>query len=303
MDCPPGAAAFIAGRDERLNSLSFRDAALRAGNYWILVAPLAVAVFALYGWPVLNILWVSVIDPTPGLGNYQKLFGGSALAGILWTTFRICLLTTLLSVLAGYLVAYSMVHIAARQRYWMLTLVLISFWVSVLVRAFAWLTLLGHGGVLNKGLLGIGLITDPLPLVRNELGVLIGMVHYMIPYAVLPLLANMQGMDKRIITASRSLGASAFTSFRRVYLPLTLPGVFAASLLVFIISMGFYITPAILGGGRVLMAAEYISVQLLVTLQWGTASMLATLMLAGVFALMFIMSRFMKMGDIFGSKP
>ena len=135
---------------------------------------------------------------------------------------------------------------------------------------------------------------------RNELGVLIGMVHYMIPYAVLPLMVSMQSLDPRVMAASRNLGASGAQTFRRIYLPLTKPGIVAASLLVFILSLGFYVTPAILGGGKVMMIAEYISVQILVTLRWGTAAMLAALMLAGVLAMMWVMSRFMKLGTVFG---
>ena len=141
-----------------------------------------------------------------------------------------------------------------------------------------------------------------MPSLRNELGVLIGMVHYMIPYAVLPLLANMQGIDTRIMNASRSLGAGPLYTFARIYLPMTIPGIVAASLLVFIISLGFYVTPAILGGGKVLMIAEYVSVQVLVTLKWGMAAMLATLLLIGVFVLLFILSRFMKLSELFGAR-
>lgn len=272
----------------------------RVNHYWLLVAPLGLLVFALYAGPVLNILWLSVTEPVTGLQNYEQLFSKASLLKLLLTTLRICLLTTLVSVVAGYLVAYVMVRLAARERSWMLGLLLISFWVSVLVRAFAWLTILGRNGILNDALQGIGLLDQPYAFVRNELGVLIGMIHYMIPYAVLPLLANMQGIDQRVLDASRSLGAGPWLTFRRVYLPLTTPGLFAAALLVFIISLGFYVTPAILGGGRVLMVAEYISVQMLVTLQWGTASMLATLVLGGVLALMFVFSRFMRVSDAFG---
>ena len=112
----------------------------------------------------------------------------------------------------------------------------------------------------------------------------------------------MQGIDQRVVTASRGLGAGAFYTFLRIYLPLSLPGIFAAGLLVFIISLGFYVTPALLGGGRVLMVAEYVSVQVLVTVQWGTASMLATMLLIGVFALMFTLSRFMRIGELFGAR-
>ena len=272
------------------------------GSYWLLVAPLLGLVIALYALPVAEILWLGFADPEPGLQNYEKLFTGTGLARLLWTTLRVCATTTVLSVIVGYLIAYAMVHLGARERAWMMALVLISFWVSVLVRAFAWLTLLGRNGPINGLLTASGLAGEPVAMVRNEFGVLIGMVHYMIPYAVLALLANMQGIDRRLVDASHNLGAGPVVTFLRIYLPLTLPGIVAASLLVFVISLGFYVTPAILGGGRVLMAAEYISVQVLVTVQWGTASMLATLVLASVFALMYVLSRFMKLGDLFGAR-
>jgi putative spermidine/putrescine transport system permease protein len=267
---------------------------------WLLVAPFFLVVVAFYLGPLANILWLSVTDPEPGLGNYEKLVENDALARILWTTFRTCAITTVFSVGIGYCLAYAMVHAHRKNQNIMLTLLLISFWISVLVRTFAWLMLLGHNGLVNNGMEAIGLIDRPVRFMRNELGVLIGMVHYMVPYAVLPLMANMQTLDPRVMAASRNLGASGVQTFRRIYLPLTIPGLVASSLLVFILSLGFYVTPAILGGGKVLMVAEYISVQLLVTLQWGTAAMLGTLMLIGVLALLWIMSRFMQLSAVFG---
>jgi len=267
---------------------------------WLLVAPFFLVVVAFYLGPLVNILWLSVTEPQPGLGNYAQLFTSDSLARILWTTLRTCLITTVFSVAIGYCLAYAMVHAHQRNQNIMLTLLLISFWISVLVRTFAWLMLLGHGGLVNDGLAAAGVIDRPIRFMRNELGVLIGMVHYMVPYAVLPLLANMQTLDNRVMAASRNLGASGPQTFWRIYLPLTLPGLVASSLLVFILSLGFYVTPAILGGGKVLMVAEYISVQLLVTLKWGTAAMLGTLMLIGVLALLWIMTRFMKLSAVFG---
>jgi len=267
---------------------------------WLLVAPFFLVVVAFYLGPLVNILWLSVTEPQPGLGNYAQLFTSDSLARILWTTLRTCLITTVFSVAIGYCLAYAMVHAHQRNQNVMLTLLLISFWISVLVRTFAWLMLLGHGGLVNDGLAAAGVIDRPIRFMRNELGVLIGMVHYMVPYAVLPLLANMQTLDNRVMAASRNLGASGPQTFWRIYLPLTLPGLVASSLLVFILSLGFYVTPAILGGGKVLMVAEYISVQLLVTLKWGTAAMLGTLMLIGVLALLWIMTRFMKLSAVFG---
>lgn len=275
--------------------------ALRRFNpYWMLVLPVTAAVALLYIAPIINILFLSVTDPQPGLGNYQKLVESDTLIRLIWTTIRVCLITTFFAVSLGYLVAYTMMHALEGQRRWMLSILMISFWISVLVRTFSWLMLLGRTGLVNETLISVGVISDPIAFVRNEVGVLIGMVDYMIPYAVLPLLANMRGIDPRIMSASRSLGASNLQTFVRVYLPLTKPGVIAASLLVFISSLGFYITPAILGGGKVLMIAEYISVQLLVTVRWGTAAMLASIMLISVLLLMYILNRFMKLGTIFG---
>ena len=267
---------------------------------WLIIAPLLVLVVALYLGPILNILWLSVTDPEPGFGNYAKLVESDALIRIVWTTVRICIITTIISVILGYSIAYAMVHCHQRQKNYMLTLLLVSFWISILVRTFSWLMLLGRKGLVNGTLENIGLITAPIAFMRNELGVLIGMVHYMMPYAVLPLLVSMQSLDTRVMDASRNLGASGSQTFWRIYLPLTTPGLVASTLLVFILCLGFYVTPAVLGGGKVLMAAEYISVQLLVTLKWGTAAMLAAIMLAGVLLMLWIMSRFMKLSAVFG---
>lgn len=274
----------------------------QAFGYWILVLPLVVLVGAFYGWPILNILRLGFTEPELGFGNYARLVEDPALIALVWKTVRICAVTTLFAVLGGYLLAYAMTHAAERQRNWMLMIVMLSFWVSVLVRAFAWLMLLGRNGPVNSLLVSAGLINEPIEFMRNELGVLIGMVHYMIPYATLPLLANMQGIDTRLVNASRSLGGGPFYSFRRIYLPLTVPGIAAASLLVFIVCLGFYVTPAILGGGKVLMIAEYVSVQVLITLKWGIASMLATLLLIGIFGLLFVLSRFAKISQTLGAR-
>ncbi len=267
---------------------------------WLLVLPFLALVVLFYLGPILNILMLSVTDPAPGLANYAKLGESDALARIMWTTVRICIVTTFFSVLLGYSIAYGMVHSSTQKQSLMLTLLLVSFWISILVRTFSWLMLLGNRGLINNTLLGLGIVSQPIEFMRNELGVLIGMIHYMIPYAVLPLLVNMQSLDMRVMNASRNLGASGTQTFWRIYLPLTRPGIVASSLLIFILSLGFYVTPAILGGGKVLMIAEYISVQLLVTLKWGTAAMLAALMLFGVLALLWLMSKFMKLSTVFG---
>jgi putative spermidine/putrescine transport system permease protein len=267
---------------------------------WWLVAPFLLIVLCLYLGPIANILWLSVTDPTPGLGNYAKLIESDTLGRIIWTTVRICIVTTIIAVLLGYSIAYAMVHAYRKEKNLMLTFLLVSFWISILVRTFSWLMLLGNRGLVNESLAALGLISEPIAFMRNEVGVLIGMIHYMIPYAVLPLLVNMQTLDQRVMAASRNLGATATQTFFRVYLPMTTPGIVASALLVFILSLGFYVTPAVLGGGKVLMVAEYISVQLLVTLKWGVAAMLAAIMLFGVLVMLWVMSKFMKLSAVFG---
>lgn len=275
-----------------------RTAHLNPG--WLLVAPLLALVAIMFAGPLANIFWLSFTEPQPGLANYAALIEKESLRKLIWTTLRICLITTFLSVILGYSIAYAMANVTDAARQKMMLFILISFWISVLVRTFSWMMLLGRKGLLNNGLIELGLISEPIPFVRNELGVLIGMVHYMIPYAVLPILAAMQGIDGRVLQASRNLGASPVQTFWRIYLPLTKPGIIAGALLVFILSLGFYVTPAIMGGGKVLMIAEYISVQILVTLQWGTAAMLAILMLGSVLGLLYVLSRFMKLSEALG---
>lgn len=269
--------------------------------YWLLVAPALVAMLAFYFFPLARVLWISVTEPRPGLDNYTLLLTSASVHNVLLVTARICVITTTITLVLGYVVAYAMVHARGRQLRWLTFFVLLPLWVSVLVRAFAWVTLLRSNGLVNQALLSLGVIAGPLPLVRNEFGVAVGMIHYMIPFAVLPLYANMQGIDLRLVAAARGLGASRGQAFRRVFLPLSLPGLVGAGVLVFIFSLGFYVTPAILGGGRVFMIAEYIGVQILNVIRWGLGAMLATTLLVGVLLLMAALGRLVNLRKLFGA--
>jgi len=269
--------------------------------YWLLIAPALLLMVGFYFYPLAKVLWISVTEPKPGLDNYGLLFTSESVQRTLLTTARICVITTAITMLLGYVIAYAMIHAGDRQLRWLTFCVLLPLWISVLVRAFAWVTLLRSNGLINQGLQGLGLIAEPLALVRNELGVAIGMIHYMIPFAVLPLYANMRTIDLRLVAAARGLGASPFAAFRRVFLPLSLPGIVGAGILIFIFSLGFYVTPAILGGGRVLMVAEYIAVQILTVLRWGLGAMLATTLLVSVLLLMAALARIVNLRRMFGS--
>jgi putative spermidine/putrescine transport system permease protein len=201
--------------------------------YWLILLPAVLMLVALYLVPLADVLLTSVTDPKPGLDNYALLFTSASVQKTLLTTLRIAGITTLLALLLGYVVAYAMRAATSRRQRIMLFCVLLPFWISVLVRSFAWIALLGTQGPVNSALVAWGIVDEPVALVRNETGVLIGMIHIMVPYAVLTLYANMRGIDVGLVAAARSLGASRFQAFRLVFLPLTLPGLIGAGTLVF----------------------------------------------------------------------
>lgn len=268
---------------------------------WGLIAPALISLSLLYIYPLLGVLWISVTEPKPGLSNYALLVTRPDVTRVLLTTLRVGLLTTLISLALGYVVAYAMIRASTRKLRLMIMFVLVPLWISVLVRAFAWVTLLRAGGIINSVLLDLGIIHKPIELVYNEIGVVIGMVHYMVPLAVLTLFANMRGIDRRLVRAARGLGATPVTAFLRVFLPLSVPGIVAAGILVFIFSLGFYITPAILGGGKTLMVAEYITVMIMETLNWGLGTMLASALMIAVLLMLFLLSRFVDLRRVFGA--
>lgn len=270
----------------------FKDSA-----YWLMVLIPAVFIAGLYLTPVISVMIRSVTEPTFGLGNYAVILENASIQAVLAKTLYICALTTSLTLLFGYITAYAMVHAPENEQRLIFFLVILSFWISVVIRTFAWIAVLQPRGLLNDVFISLGLIDKPLKMVRNDLGVIIGMVHYMLPYAILPLLANMQTIDKSLVPAARALGASSKRAFFTVFLPLSLPGLAGAAILVTIFSSGFYITPALLGGGKVVMIAEYISVQMQETLKWGLATSLATVLMVVVLTLAVIMSRFMDVGS------
>jgi putative spermidine/putrescine transport system permease protein len=273
----------------------------RHSIYWLIVLPAVLMLVVLYIVPLGQVLLTSVTDPKPGLQNYALLFSSAAVQRTMLTTVRIAAITTVFALLLGYVVAYAMRGAATRTQRLMLVCVLLPFWISILVRSFAWIALLGPQGPLNSALMAWGLIDEPLELVRNETGVLIGMVHVMVPYAVLTLYANMRGIDVGLVSAARSLGASRWQAFRMVFLPLTRPGLIGAGLLVFILSLGFYITPALLGGGKVLMVAQYVAIQINETLRWGLGAMLAATLMIAVLGVLWALSRVVDVKRLFGA--
>ncbi|MBD9375331.1 ABC transporter permease [Rhizobium sp. ARZ01] len=262
-----------------------------------LVAPILILLGLVYLVPLFGVLLISVTEPQVGFGNYTAALESSAVAKVALTTLRICGITTILSVVIGYILAYAHVSASAGMRRMMMLFVLVPLWTSVLIRTFAWLMILGDNGPVNSALTSIGF--GPAAMMHNEFGVIIGMTHYLVPYAMLTILSGMTGIDERLMMASRGLGAGPVRTFAKVYFPLTLPGVFAGTVLSLVLSLGFYITPVILGGGRVVMIGEYISTQILLISRWGTGSVLATLLLLAVILTITLAARVVDLRRIF----
>ncbi|WP_206996969.1 ABC transporter permease [Trinickia mobilis] len=267
---------------------------------WLLIAPPLLLVSVFYLYPLAQVLFISVTEPAPGLQNFALLGTSASIQHMLVTTVRVCATTTAVAVLLGYVVSYAMTFSSPRARNLTMVLVVIPMWVSALVRAFAWVALLQRQGLVNSLLMASGVTERPLSLVWNELGVVIGMVHYMLPYAVLPLFSSMRDIDGRCITAARGLGASRWQTFWRIFLPLSLPGVIGAAVLVFVYSLGFFVVPAILGGGKTVMVAEYVRLQIVELLNWGQGTMLAVSLLVSVTATLGVAIRLLGAKRFFG---
>jgi putative spermidine/putrescine transport system permease protein len=236
------------------------------------------------------------------LENYSRMLTEPAYYRIFLTTLELSVYVTALAVLLGYPVAYMMAILPPRAASFCLMLVLIPFWTALLVRTYAWLVILQRRGVVNSLLMQWGLIEEPLQLVHNFTGTLIGMLHIMIPFLVLPLYANMRAIDRDYTRAAASLGASPVAAFWRVYLPLTVPGLAAGTVMVFVICLGFYITPQFLGGGRVTTISMKIQQNVATYFNWGAASSLGvvlfvmTLLIFWGFSRLFPLRRLTEVG-------
>jgi len=267
---------------------------------WLGIAPLLLFLLVLLVWPVLSLLLDSLADGAGVLGHYQRLWETPIYRRALGTTLMIASLVTVLSVLLSYPLAYLLATsgpVAARL---LLFVVLLPFWTSALVRTAAWIVLLQRNGVLNSLLTGSGLLAEPMAFVYNLSGVLIGMTHVLMPFVVLPLYAAFRGLDANLVQAARGLGAGSGAVFRRVVLPLTAPGVLAGGLIVFMNALGYYITPALMGGPGQTMIAELIAYHLLEALDWGMAAALAILLLAVTLAVFALFQRFFSLERLWG---
>ncbi len=212
------------------------------------------------------------------------------------TTFQIAAIVTLAAAILGYPTAYMLSVVSGRWATIGLAFVLLPFWTSVLVRTYAWLALLQRRGLVNDWLMDLGLIDAPLALVHNFTGATIGMVHIMLPFMIFPIYTSLKAIDEDLWRAASSCGAPPLTTFWKVVFPLTLPGLFVGAVLVFVLSIGYYTTPILLGGGRVNMIAIQIETNLSRTGDWGAASSLGAVLVVVTVVILAAFSRVVRPG-------
>lgn len=265
----------------------------RHGYTAMLLLPcLVLAVF--FVWPMTLVVLRSFTDPTLNIDNYVEIFSRPAYLRVLRNTLEVAATVTALCLLIGYPVAAVIAGFRGGLLNLCFALILIPFWTSTVIRTYAWMVLFQRKGVLNGFLQQLGLVDKPLELMHNFIGVQIGMVHVLLPFMILPLLSSLRSIDPVYMRAAGLLGANPIRAFLHVYLPLSMPGISAGVMLVFITALGFFITPALLGSERQMMIAMLIEQQVSVTVNWPLASALSTLLLVVTIVLYLVYERLQR---------
>jgi putative spermidine/putrescine transport system permease protein len=281
-------------------------------RYLLLVAPGVLFLFVFYGYPVAAMLMRAFNDPVWGFANFDKLtvirshedwylfsMPMNAYIRVFTITLRIALVVTVITLLLAYPVAYVLSSISAAKANLLMILVLVPFWTSILVRSYAWMVLLGREGTINRILIRTGIRDEPMQLLNTRFAVYVGMVHILLPFMILPLYSVMRGIDRNYLRAAENLGGRPSQVFRHVFLPLSLPGIGAGSLVVFILSLGFYITPALIGGPRDVMISMMIFQQVNVP-NWGFASALALILLVIAIVIYLVFNKILGVEQLYG---
>ena len=265
-----------------------------------LSSPALLLILVILVTPVGWLFYVSFIgaDGTFSMENYQRMIERKSYVRIFYTTFEVSLLTTGICILIGYPLAYFMSQLPSKLANLCLITVLLPFWTSLLVRTYAWLVLLQKNGLVNNWAINLGLWEEPIKIVHNLNGTLIGMVHIMLPFLILPTYGAMRAIDRDYIKAAANLGATPRRAFWTVFFPLSTPGLFAGSLMVFVLCLGFFVTPAVLGGGKVIMVSMKIVSNIELFVNWGAASALGVVLLVLTVAVLWIASRFLRLEQI-----
>ena len=261
---------------------------------WFAVTPMIFVSLLVFIIPVFSFLLISFGDSFDTLSfvNYKKIIETPIYKQIIFNTFNIAFLVTVTSIIFSYPIVYLLVNASERLRKFILILVLLPFWTSALVRTTAWIVILQRNGILNEMLLFSGLINEPISFIYNFSGVLIGMTHVLMPFVIFPLYASYKNIDASLIEAAESLGSRSLQTIKYLILPLTMPGVIAGAIIVFMSAIGYYITPALMGGPKQTMIAMLIENNINRTLNWELAAALSAVLLIFTLTLFVIFQRY-----------
>ncbi|NTF46031.1 ABC transporter permease [Rhizobium sp. AC27/96] len=255
---------------------------------WLLL-PSTVLLLGAFLYPLLSIAMRSFTDPEWGLQNYASLLTDDISIIIIVRTLRIAAIVAVVTLLIGFPYAYMLTLVTPRMRAVLMTIALLPFWTSAIARSFAWTLLMQRGGLIETAFSWVGL--PGVVLVRTSTGVTIAMAQVLLPYMILPLYSNMRGIDRRLLDAAASMGSPRWRAFLEIYLPLSLPGMIAGLSLVFVIALGFYVTPAILGSPQEALVSQLIATRVDTLLDFGGAGALAVIVLLIAAALMALIGR------------
>lgn len=269
-------------------------AAARRRSGLVLALPAILLLLAFFVVPVAALLTRSVTEPEWGLQNYVTLLGSSTYARTFFNTFFVSGVVTLVTVLIAFPVAWALAIMPRRWASVIFAIILLSMWTNLLARTYAWMVLLQQTGLINRSLMALGVIDEPLQLTNNLVGVTIGMVYIMLPFMILPLMGVIKKIDPAILQAAALCGATKWQALRRVLIPLAAPGIASGALMVFVMSLGYYVTPSLLGGTANMMLAELIAQQVQSLLNWGMGGAAAFVLLIVTLGLYAVQLRFFE---------
>ena len=279
----------------------------KAWKPWILLSPSLTAVFFLLIIPVCFVIvysfWLRAPSgadiPAFQFGNYAKFFEDFFYPSILLTTLRVALETVFLCLVLGYIPAYFFYKTESRFKPFLMIIVMLPFWISFIIRTLSWINILGDSGLINHVLMRTGFIQEPLAMLYNEGAVIMGLLQYLLPFMILNIYVSLDGIDKSLAEAAKSLGCTEWQAFKEVTLPLSMPGVSAGCLLVFVLTCGTYLPPMILGGPGNEMIANLIFKRVIGTLDWPFGSAISTILLILLAIIVYTYNRYMGIGQIF----
>lgn len=267
-----------------------------------LLIPVFLYLLFFFVYPLIEMFIISFMDPTFTLRNYIRIYQRPVYIMVILNTFRLSVIVTFFALILGYPIAYLLSHTRKGVAQILMIFLVLPFWTSILVRMYAWMVILGRNGIINSLLLKLGVISTPIDLLFNTFSVIVGMVHFLLPFMVFPLYSVMNGIDKSLVMAAYNLGATPFKAFLKIFFPLSLAGVGAGLLITFILAVGFFITPALLGGRRDVVISMLIENQIHVQFNWAFASSLAFVLLIFTLIIFNISSRFLGIDRIWGGK-